>query len=468
MKIKMESKSLLKIEEQKGKVNGKHPEVVLVSPCKIDDGILKFSNEDQSRFIQIFDKKTFSSCFFIPASGSGSRMFQFLFDFLETPNDLNRSSVEKFLNHISEFAFFQQLPLDMRKKIEKFDIDLEEFVTYLLKNEGMGYGEIPKGLVPFHKNTPFILNPFQEHVLQGAKLKTENVSFHFTVQSKFETAIKTVISQVQGLTGQQYNVSFSDQNSETDSIAFTKEGIPFLLEDGNVLQRPAGHGALIENINKIETDYIFIKNIDNVQHFSKSEHSLETWKLLGGILIDFRKELIKLFNKTTLEDFKIFNDRFQLLPADSIKDLTINEIKEILNRPSRVCGMVRNDGQAGGGPFWVNDEGKVTKQIVEKSQITMKGNQYSLMVQSTYFNPVMIVASTKDVHENKFDLNNFKDDSKFFVVSKKYKGQDVRFIELPGLWNGSMSNWNSLFVEIPTNTFSPVKTVLDLLEGSHL
>ena len=130
--------------------------------------------------------------------------------------------------------------------------------------------------------------------------------------------------------------------------------------------------------------------------------------------------------------------------------------------------MVRNDGQAGGGPFWVNDEGKVTKQIVEKSQITMKGNQYSLMVQSTYFNPVMIVASTKDVHENKFDLHNFKDDSKFFVVSKKYKGQDVRFIELPGLWNGSMSNWNSLFVEIPTNTFSPVKTVLDLLEGSHL
>lgn len=463
----MNREVLSKIEEQKAKVIGDHPEVVLVSPCKLDEGILQFTAQEQVNLVDVFEKENFSSCFFIPASGSGSRMFQFLFDFLEAPDEVNRSSVEKFLNHISEFAFFQQLPVDTRNKLKDFDVDLDAFVSFLLKEDGMGYGDLPKGLIPFHKNEPFILNPFQEHILQGVRVKEENVSFHFTVQSRYESAIKKVISQIQGLTGQHYEVSFSDQDVDSDSFAFTNDGEPFTLENGQVLNRPAGHGALLENINKINCDYVFIKNIDNVQHFLKSDSSVTTWKLLGGILIDYKKEAKKLYDNPSIEGLKKLNERFQLFNEKMIENLNNEEIKEILNRPTRACGMVRNDGQPGGGPFWVDDNGIISKQIIEKSQITMKGKQYSLMVQSTYFNPVMIVVSTQDLNGNKFDLHNYKDDSKFFIVRKKYKGQDVQFIELPGLWNGSMSNWNSLFIEIPTETFSPVKTVLDLLNDDH-
>lgn len=468
MNSTMDRLSILKIEEQRNKVMGAHPEVLLISPCKIGEGIIQVSKEVQLYLIKIFEKEKFTSCFFIPASGSGSRMFQFLFDFLESPDEENRSSVEKFLNHISEFAFFQQLPLDIRKKLEKHDLDLDEFVSYLLRAEGMGYSDLPKGLVPFHKNDPFILTPFQEHVLQGVRVKDENVCFHFTVQSKFETAIKKGISQAQGLTGQIYNVSFSDQDKSTNAVAFNLNGETFINEDEVVLERPAGHGALLENLNKIESDLIFIKNIDNIQHHSKAHETISIWKQLGGMLLDYRKEAKKVYKNPTQIGIKVLNDRFQLFDPKLIKNISDENIKRILNRPIRVCGMVRNEGQPGGGPFWVNDNGEISKQIVEKSQITMKGEQYRLMVQSTYFNPVMIVAHTKDMAGNKFDLKEFKDDSKFFVVRKKYKGQDIRFTELPGLWNGSMSNWNSLFVEIPSSTFSPVKTILDLLNDAHI
>ena len=463
----MESLSISKIEEQKNKVMGAHPEVDLISPCKLGEGILKISKKDENYLIQLFEKEIFSTCFFIPASGSGSRMFQFLFDFLDEPNEDNRSKVEKFLNHISDFAFFQQLPSETRKKLKSHDLDLDEFVSFLLNNHGMGYGELPKGLIPFHKTDPFILTPFQEQVLQGIKMKDEDVSFHFTIQSKFEKAIKKGILQAQGLTGQSYDISFSDQDVSTNAIAFIENGEPFRREDGVVLERPAGHGALLDNLNRIESDLVFIKNIDNIQHLSKSDETISIWKLLGGVVLECKNEITQLLNNSSFEGLKKLNDRFELFDPNSILDLNEQEIKDLLNRPIRVCGMVKNEGQPGGGPFWVNDNGIVSKQIVEKSQITMRGKQYRLMVQSTYFNPVMIVASMKDQDGNKYDLRKYKDDSKFFVVRKKYKGQDIRFTELPGLWNGSMANWNTIFVEIPSNTFSPVKTVLDLLEDAH-
>ena len=463
----MESLLESKIQSQKEKVMGAHPEVELVSPCKLGEGILQVNSTERNYLINLFEKENFSSCFFIPASGSGSRMFQFLFDFLEEPNEDNRSKVEKFLNHITDFAFFQQLPIEVRKKLKTHDLDLDEFVSYLLKGHGMGYGDLPKGLIPFHKTDPFILTPFQEQILQGVKMKEENVSFHFTVQSKFEAAIEKGIHQAQGLTGQTYDVSFSDQDKDTNAIAFKEDGEPFMFEDGGILDRPAGHGALLENLNQINSDLIFIKNIDNVQHLSKSNEAIENWKMLGGGIIEFKNEVRKWLKNPSFSDFEALNLRYQLYDPSIIGELTINEMKNLLNRPTRVCGMVRNEGQSGGGPFWVKDNGISTKQIIEKAQITMRGKQYRLMVQSTYFNPVMIVAYTKDIDGNKFDLQEFKDDSKFFVVKKKYRGQDIKFTELPGLWNGSMAHWNTIFVEIPSTTFSPVKTVLDLLEDAH-
>ena len=277
-----------------------------------------------------------------------------------------------------------------------------------------------------------------------------------------------LIQNIQGLTGQVYNIEFSEQDKASNAIAFKLDGEVCINEKNEILERPAGHGALLSNLNEIDSDLIFIKNIDNVQHISKSKETSDTWKFLGGILLEFKREASKVFENPSLDGIITLNKKYQIYNEELLNRLSMNELLELLNRPVRVCGMVRNEGQPGGGPFWINDNGIISKQIVEKAQITMRGEQYRLMVQSNFFNPVMIVVSCKDLKNNKLDLENYKDDSKFFVVKKKYKGQDIRFIELPGLWNGSMANWNSLFVEIPSDTFSPVKTVLDLLDSAHL
>jgi hypothetical protein len=457
----------IKIEEQKAKVLGAHPEVHLISPCKIGDGIIQTSLKEQQILRDLFDSTELSTGFFIPSSGAGSRMFQFLFDFLEEPGEENRSKVEKFLNHISEFAFFQELPLETRKKLLSHDFDLDQFVSFLLHNGGMGYGESPKGMIPFHKNDPFILTPFQEHILQGSKVRNEKLSFHFTIQSRFEESIETAISYAQGMSGQKYEVSFSEQNPDTNAIAFNEEGKVFYTENGTVLERPAGHGALLENLNCMKSDLVFIKNIDNVQHFTKATQSIDTTKLLGGLILEFQKKAREICSNPSKEAFSKLNKKFQVYQPSEVENISTDEMIALLNRPLRVCGMVRNEGQPGGGPFWVESNGKITKQIVEKAQITMRGEQYRLMVQSTFFNPVLIAACFHDLDGNKLNLHDYKDESKFFIVRKKYKGQDIRFMELPGLWNGSMANWNSIFVEIPSTTFSPVKTVLDLLNESH-
>ena len=455
------------IEFQKSIVFGLQPEVKLVAPCKIGEGIVHFMQVQRENLINKFNNAKARSTFFIPASGSGSRMFQFLYDFLKEPTEENRSQVERFLNNIEDFAFFQKLPLEVRRKLRSHDVNLDEFVQFLLSNKGMGFGELPKGLIPFHKNGPFILNPFQEQILQGIRINEENMDFHYTIKPSHESAVKAGIESTEELSGGKYGVSFSRQNPATNSIAFDGSHHPTLCSEGLILTRPAGHGALLENLNSVDSDMIFIKNIDNVQHYNKATESIETWKYLGGIALWFQEEMRKLIENPSLEGLKELNKQFQFLPDSVLNNISLAEVGNILNRPFRVCGMVRNEGQSGGGPFWIDDNGTVSKQIVEKAQISMNGDQYRLMVQSTYFNPVMIVAVNKDIHGKNFDLMKFRDESKFFVVKKKYKGQDIYFSELPGLWNGSMAHWNSIFVEIPSTTFSPVKTILDLLETAH-
>jgi hypothetical protein len=460
------SNELIKLQKQK--VFGENPELELVSPCKIGEGILRLTEDEMSFFIKQYAAKNTAISFFIPASGSGSRMFQFLYEFLEEPNEDNRSKVERFLNSIADFAFFKQIPSEMQRAIKEQSIGLDEIVSYLLHSDGLGYGHMPKGLIPFHSNEPFILNPFQEQILQGARLDKDNFSFHFTVQSTFEGEIKKVIQHVEGLTGSSYKVTFSEQSLSTNSIAFCEDQSPCKIDNDELVTRPAGHGALLSHLNQIKEEVIFIKNIDNVQHLKNSDLTLKTWKVLGGLLLNFKDELVKLYKEPTFDGLISLNKRFQVYSLSEISSCTTEQaIRDLLNRPTRVCGMVKNEGQPGGGPFWVNENGIISKQIVEKAQISMKGDQYKLMVQSTHFNPVMIVASPASVSGEKFDLNNFKDDSKYFIVRKKHHGQTIRYIELPGLWNGGMAHWNTLFVEIPSSTFSPVKTVLDLLGEAH-
>jgi hypothetical protein len=332
----------------------------------------------------------------------------------------------------------------------------------------MGYGELPKGLIPFHVLDPFILNPFQEHIIQGSRLHSRETAFHFTIQSQFKNNFHAVVEQLQGLMGSRFDVSYSEQNKETDSFAFEEDGSLATNKDGSVLRRPAGHGALIENLQAINNELVFVKNIDNVQHFSKSDKSQQIWNALGGLIITIKNELSKISIEPNLDKLIEFNQKFDLFSESEINTIRTNQdILKLINRPIRVCGMVRNEGQPGGGPFLVEDNGVIRKQIVEKAQISSSVDQMNQMVKSTHFNPVMMVLSYQKANGKNFNLIDFADNSKFFIVQKKQEGKNIRFMELPGLWNGAMANWITVFVEIPNETFSPVKTVLDLLNPSH-
>lgn len=455
------------IERQKQLVFGPQPHVSLVAPCKTGDGVVHFLQVQVDNLIAKYEQASIKTTFFVPASGSGSRMFQFLHEFLASPSEENRSQVERFLNNIESFAFFQALPKEIRKKLRAHNVNLDEFVQFLLGEHGMGFGNISKGLVPFHKNGPFILNPFQEHILQGKRVHDEAVEFHFTIRENQASTIYQGIEHAESLTGNLSKVHFSTQDPRTNALAFDANHEPVALENGEWLTRPAGHGALLSNLQAVDSDLIFIKNIDNVQHYSKTSAAIQTWKYLGGIALWLQEEVHALLDQPNVERLRELNRQFQLFPEESLRSITANDIPALLDRPIRICGMVRNEGQPGGGPFWVEQDGVISKQIIEKAQISMNGDQFKLMVQSTYFNPVMIAAITKDRFGTTYPLTKFRDDSKYFVVKKKQQGKDIYFAELPGLWNGSMAHWNTVFVEVPSSTFSPVKTVLDLLDEAH-
>ncbi|MEX1191603.1 MAG: DUF4301 family protein [Brumimicrobium sp.] len=457
------------IERQKALVYSEQPEIKLVSPCKLNDGVIRHSTFEQKKYVVKFSKSNSKVEFFIPASGSGSRMFQFLYDFLEEPTEENRSKTEKFLNAIEEFAFFELLPFNFKEKVREYDINLDEFVAYLLKDEGLGLGSLPKGLLPFHRSRSFILNAFQEQFLQGLRLKEQNLKFHFTINETFEEKIRQSLDSIQLLTGRTSDITCSTQNPSTDAVAFDQDKKAIIKPDGNILTRPSGHGALLENLNSLTSDIIFIKNIDNIQHESKAETSVENFRYLGGLLQVFREELTQVYeSKDKNKKLEELNNEYQFLDKSTdFSKFTDEEIISLINKPSRVCGMVRNEGQPGGGPFWVEENGSRSKQIVEKSQIKMKGEQYRLMVQSQYFNPVLMAISTNDLNGKKINLIDYADHSKYFIVNKKFEGQPIKYMERPGLWNGSMADWLTIFVEVPSQTFTPVKTVLDLLDEAH-
>ena len=456
-----------KINQEREKVFNGNAKVNLFAPCKVGEGILaqrdiELTNAQKEHFHQL-DAITF----FTPASGSGSRMFQFLYDFIENPDESNSGEMERFMNHLRDFAFFHRLPIPLKDKIKNESIDPLELAEFLLNAEGLNFGKSPKGLIPFHFNDPVVLNPFQEHLIQGAKVANGKAQFHFTIQPEFETSIRESLSNLEGMTGNKYAVSFSYQSKESNAVAFDEN--QNTVGEDDILTRPSGHGALISNLNAIETDVIFIKNIDNVQHYSSASKSLEYWQFLGECLCSFKAELKRLSNDPSKLALAELNQRYQFLsPAEMNAIQTMDDIQNIIHRPTRICGMVKNEGQPGGGPFWIERDGKISKQIVEKAQITQKGEQYGLMIKSTHFNPVMIAASTCDIHGNKFDLTQFVDESQYFIVSKTHEGKAIKYMEQPGLWNGGMANWNTIFIEAPKETFSPVKTVLDLLGVSHL
>lgn len=457
------------IEAQKKLVNKQHPDIHLIGPCRLNDGIIRHSDFEKNRYKMKFENSSSSTCYFVPASGSGSRMFNFLYEFLSQPSDASRSKTERFLNAIESFAFFELLPYQLKKKVREYDISLDDFVSYLLKPEGLGLGTIPKGLVPFHRSRSFILNAFQEQFLQGLSLKEEKINFHFTINKKHEDRIKSALHSIQLLTGRNCDIKLSEQDPSTHSLAFDHKDNVVKDQQGEILQRPSGHGALLKNLNTIEDDIIFIKNIDNIQHESQAQSSIENLKYLGGMLEFFKAELKQaVTSKDIRNDLSKLNLQYHFAhPKMDFNKMSDEEIQDFVYRPIRICGMVRNEGQPGGGPFWEEKNGRLSKQIIEKSQISQNDKLYRLMVQGQYFNPVLMAVSTKDINGKKLDLEQFSDPEKYFIVEKSYHDKEIRYIEQPGLWNGGMANWLSIFVEVPTETFTPVKNVLDLLNTAH-
>ncbi len=465
-----------KIALQKDKIYRGNPTIELLGSCRIDNGIVAITEAKLKDALNYHEQKIkeLKVSFFIPSSGSGSRMFGAAYDFIEqeSPSDETIEFIEHLINSIEEFAFYNKLPKQTKDELKSGAINIESFLKSILNEEGFNFGNRPKGLIPFHRYGNFIINPFQEHILQGTQIGGEKARFHFTINAVFEAEIKHSINILREITGLDFYFEFSVQDEASNSIAFNPEGEPLWAKDGQLITRPAGHGALVDNLNQVDTDLIFIRNIDNVQHQDHAEQSAQSRKMLSGTLLQFQDSVFKILRLIDSgaayeKELAELNHSYQLEinPADFGNAAKVHSI---LNRPIRICGMVRNEGQPGGGPFWVKDNaGNISRQIVEKSQIPNKSNQLMMLIKSTHFNPVEIICAPKNYKGEKFDLNNYRDDSQYFIVQKTYKGSPVQFIEEPGLWNGGMANWNTLFYEIDNACFSPVKTVLDLLKPLH-
>lgn len=464
------------INIQREKIQKGNPSIHIVGACRLNNGIVQLNAEQLRSAVDRFEsnKSDHSMTFFIPASGSGSRMFGFLFDYLNNthPSKSTIKALESLIQHIDEFPFYGLIPNSYKEGIKNGEIDISAFLELLLKKEPFCFSTKPKGLIPFHQYGSSIRNPFQEHIVQSLKISNTNVKFHFTINDTYRSAIEKCLDEFLSENNLNASFEFSVQDVHSDSVAFGSNLTPIKSGEGESLKRPSGHGALLSNLNAIDTDLIFIRNIDNVQHENKAIQSINYRRSLAGELMELQSAIREILlaidsNESVLDKVNALNERFDL----RISDETINNsdsLRTFLNRPARVCGMVKNEGQPGGGPFWVEDEnGNLNRQIIEKVQISHEQSQIQHVLKSTHFNPVEIVCGVKDYQGKKFDLLDFRNDEQYFIVNKTHEGQDIQYVEQPGLWNGGMENWITLFYEIDSSCFSPVKTVLDLLDDAH-
>jgi hypothetical protein len=450
------------ISMQKKQVFSTEQNITLSMASSIDTGLIVLSDTDKKQAKNIFDALSERVAYFIPASGSGSRMFDSLHQLIETGESSEICTA--FFEEIEKLALYRRIPLETRKKLKQ--LDRVAVARYLLHRDGLNLSDKPKGLIAFHSLADGVLNAFQEHALQAKNLFPSGVMLHFTVR---ENKQDEVLLSIRGLGKKPIaglEISFSHQDSNTDAYCFN-ENQEIISVDGSYLRKPAGHGALLQNLNALDANLVLIKNIDNVQHISRCAASNDVSKELIGTLKIFQKALLDLKANFSLDACKRLNSKYQWLSESEIDKMDEASFEEILLKPIRVCGMVKNEGAPGGGPFWINDNGVMTKQIIEKIQISSNPEQQAILAGSTHFNPVLIAACKADVYGNRLDLEEFSNKEKYLSVTKTFKGSIIRYRELPGLWNGGMHYWNTLFVEVPSNVFSPVKTVLDLLTPGH-
>lgn len=425
---------------------------------------------------------------FVPASGAASRMFKDMFAFVDADYDMPTTPFEnKFFDYIRKFAFYNELDAACQKNNGK-DIktlmaegNYKAIAANMLKAEGLNYGQLPKGLLLFHNYPEGPRTPMEEHLVEGAMYAASNgeAFVHFTVSHEHMELFKQKVAEKANFYSQKYgiryDITFSEQKPSTDTVAANPDGTPFRNSDGSLLFRPGGHGALIENLNEIDADIIFVKNIDNVVPDRLKADTVAWKQIIAGLLISLQKKAFEYMHildegatDAQLQEIARFvKDSLCVDPKDNTVDA--NYLRNKLNRPMRVCGVVKNVGEPGGGPFLTyNQDGTVSLQILESSQIDKSNTEYmDMFTKGTHFNPVDLVCAVKDYQGNPFDLPKFVDKTTGFISQKSKNGKELQALELPGLWNGAMSDWNTIFVEVPLSTFNPVKTVNDLLREQH-
>lgn len=473
------------------------PYLKLFAAASVDKGIMAPDADEQKKYLDAWEAYTQTDktvVKFVPASGAASRMFKNLFEFLGADYDTPQTDFEKtFFDKIEKFAFYDDLNATCQKTAGK-DIpalmaegNYKAVVAALLEAAGLNYGALPKGLLKFHKYEDGNRTPLEEHLVEGALYaanKNGKVNVHFTVSPEHRALFKALVDEKATAYakkfGVNYNITFSEQKPSTDTIAADMENNPF-RDNGKLLFRPGGHGALIENLNDLDADIIFIKNIDNVVPDKLKGDTVLYKKLIAGVLVSLQQQAFaylqlldggKYTREQILEILQFLQKQLYCKNPET-KNLEDAELviylKEKLNRPMRVCGMVKNVGEPGGGPFLAyNSDGTISLQILESSQIDMNDPEKKEMFENgTHFNPVDLVCAVRDYKGHKFDLVNFVDKATGFISYKSKNGKDLKALELPGLWNGAMSDWNTIFVEVSLNTFNPVKTVNDLLREQH-
>ena len=473
------------------------PFLKIEAAAGIGQGIIRLEEDARNNYVDLWNsykKEGHKIVKFVPASGAASRMFKDMFAFLDADYDVPTTDFEKhFFDNIEKFAFYDELNakcvMNNGKDIKTLvaENNYKAVVANMLSKEGLNYGQLPKGMLLFHQYEEGPRTPMEEHLVEGALYAASNgeANVHFTVSHEhiefFEQKVKDKVDSFAKKYDINYNISFSEQKPSTDTVAANPDNTLFRNEDGSMLFRPGGHGALIQNLNDIDADVIFIKNIDNVVPDRIKGDTVEYKQVIAGVLVDLQKKAFDylkvldsgVYNHRKLEEIIRFVQHDLCCCKPDIKELEDAELviylRNKLNRPMRVCGVVKNVGEPGGGPFLTyNQDGTISLQILESSQIDKSNKEYMKMfTEGTHFNPVDLVCAVKDYKDKPFDLPKYVDKTTGFISSKSKNGKELKALELPGLWNGAMSDWNTVFVEVPLSTFNPVKTVNDLLREQH-
>ncbi len=489
--------SLNKIYEQLLSFSTGFPFLKIICPVEPGNGISCIAENMMDQYLAEWDNYLLTAASilkFVPASGAASRMFKDLFEFLDgKSNEPEKVAEKKFFDELNKFAFAEVLDKTCKANTGKGIQDLiqnrqyKTVIEQLLLEKGLNYGSLPKGLLQFHSYPAEKRTPMQEHLAEGAMYASNaknEVNLHFTVSTEhralFEKHLNETLKAYEQKLQRKFIISFSEQKPSTDTLAADANNEPF-RENGTLVFRPGGHGALIENLNDLEADVIFIKNIDNVVPDAKKNITIIYKRVIAGVLVSLQKktfaylramELAQL-STDELKEITTFCEKELNNYKQDISLLSAVELQQYLytklNRPMRVCGMVKNTGEPGGGPFLtVNSDGTISTQILESSQIDLNNPvEKAKMMQSSHFNPVDLVCGVKNYKGQKFDLLRYVDKNTGFISVKSKNGKELKALELPGLWNGAMSDWNTIFIEVPIETFNPVKTVNDLLRPQH-